>query len=316
MRAVERAVNAERAPASDGVAGARAGSDAAPGSGAVALSWWERGAVGVLLLFTVAALVGYATFGLRPELLVGRPGAVAFYARSYSFFAQGQVWLAALVLALVLVRRGGVSWLWAFGAAYVISLSAELAGTTWGLPFGGYEYGPGLGPRWLDRVPVLIPVSWFLMAVPSYALARLAFPRGSVGAVAFGSVVLLAWDLSLDPAMSYATRYWTWADTGPYYGMPMLNLAGWYLTGLALMWALAALRSDRWLARVPVGFLAVYYGLNLLMPLGMSAAAGLWLAVALTVAVLGVCAGVIAARMSAGAGVMAGRDGAALEGRP
>jgi uncharacterized membrane protein len=283
-------------------------------AGAIPLSLWERGAVGVLLVFTVAALAGYATFGLRPELLVGRPGAVAFYARSYSFFAQGQVWLAALVLALVLVRRGGVSWLWAFGAAYVISLSAELAGTTWGLPFGGYHYGQGLGPRWLDRVPVLIPVSWFLMAVPSYALARLAFPRGLLGAVAFGSVVLLAWDLALDPAMSYATRYWTWADTGPYYGMPMLNLAGWYLTGLALMWALGALRSDRWLARVPVGFLAVYYGLNLLMPLGMAVAAGLWLAVVLTVVVLGACAGVIVARVSTGEGVAAGAEVAAQEG--
>lgn len=309
MRVVERAVNAERKPASD-----RLASGAGSASGALALSWWEHGAVGVLLLFTVAALAGYATFGLRPELLVGRPGAVAFYARSYSFFAQGQVWLAALVLALVLVRRGGVSWLWAFGAVYLISLSAELAGTTWGVPFGGYEYGLGLGPRWLDRVPVLIPVSWFLMAVPSYALARLAFPRSALGTVAFGSVVLLAWDLALDPAMSYATRYWTWSDAGPYYGMPMLNLAGWYLTGLALMWALAALRSERWLARVPVGFLAVYYGLNLLMPLGMSVAAGLWLAVALTVAVLGVCAGVIVARVSSGDGGVAVSEVAALEG--
>jgi uncharacterized membrane protein len=98
--------------------------------------------------------------------------------------------------------------------------------------------------------------------------------------------------------------------------MPMLNLAGWYLTGLALMWALAALRSDRWLARIPVGFLALYYGLNVLMPLGMSVAAGLWLAVALTVAVLGVCAGVIAARVSSGAGAVVANVAALEGGRP
>jgi uncharacterized membrane protein len=290
-----------------------------PGGGregrGVALSVTERTGLALLILFTVVALAGYATFGLRPELLAGRPGAIMFYARSYSLFAQGQIWLAAAVVALVLVRRGGVRWLPAFAAVYVISLVAELAGTSWGLPFGDYAYGRGLGAAWLGKVPALIPVSWFLMAVPSYGLARLAFPGRTGLVLVFGSLILLTWDLVLDPAMSYATRYWTWAEPGPYYGMPMINLAGWFLTGLALMAALAALRSERWLDRVPVGFLVVYYAANLLMPLGMAVAAGLWGAVAVTAAALGGCAAVIAVRVAGrSAGVERRRRVTALQG--
>ena len=101
-------------------------------------------------------------------------------------------------------------------------------------------------------MPLLIPLSWFFMAVPSYALARILLPIGSRTGkrVLLASFVLLSWDLSLDPAMSHATRYWEWGTAGPYYGMPLLNLFGWYATGLALMGALAALRADEWIARL------------------------------------------------------------------
>jgi uncharacterized membrane protein len=110
----------------------------------------------------------------------------------------------------------------------------------------------------------------------------------AVRRVALASFILLAWDLALDPAMSSATKYWEWGDTGPYYGMPLLNLFGWYLTGIVLMGALAALKSDAWISRLPVSWLAGFYGANLLLAVGMCAAAGLWIAVMFTVAALAV----------------------------
>jgi putative membrane protein len=104
--------------------------------------------------------------------------------------------------------------------------------------------------------------------------------------VLHGSLILLVWDLALDPAMSAATSYWRWAETGPYYGMPWSNLLGWYVTGVLLLVVLAGLGADRWLSRVPPTFLAAFYGWNLVLPLGMSAAAGLWGAVLVTLAAL------------------------------
>lgn len=243
-----------------------------------------------LYAFSLVAIVGYATFGLNPGLLAHFPVAAGFYGVSFRFFAQGQIWLAGAVLALFLFRHVRWRWIPAFVALYLISLGSETLGTTVGIPFGEYHYTDALGMMWFEHVPILIPLSWFFMALPSYAIARAALPERTFGRIVMASLILLGWDLALDPAMSRATAYWVWAEEGTYYGMPWLNLFGWYVTGLALMGALALLRSEAWIAALPLRWLVAFYGANLLLPVGMSAAAGLWGAVAATLVVLGAAA--------------------------
>lgn len=246
----------------------------------------------VLYGFTALALAGYATFGLHPSLVARVPAAAGLYSVSFGFFAQAQIWLAWLVLALLLTHRVGLQWVFAFLAVYLVSLTSELAGTTLGVPFGEYRYTSALGPKLFGHVPVVIPLSWFFMALPSYAIARAVLPARRLASAGVASLILLGWDLALDPAMSRATAYWVWAEPGSYYGMPWMNLFGWYVTGLALMAALLVVDADRWAARLPLGWLAGFYGANLLLPVGMSAAAGLWGAVAAT---LGALAGALGA---------------------
>lgn len=258
-----------------------------------------RYALWALYAFTGAAVAGYASFGTHPELLARAPSAAGFYGVAFLFFARVQIVLAGAALAVFLTAHAKGRWVGAFAALYLVSLGSELAGTTAGIPFGPYAYTQALGPKWFGHVPLLIPLSWFFMAVPSYALARALLPAGHRAwrRVLLASFVLLSWDLSLDPAMSHATRYWEWGTAGPYYGMPLLNLFGWYVTGLALMGALAALRADAWAARLPVRWLAGFYAANLLLPLGMILARGLWPAALLTLAALG--AAVLLARLRA-----------------
>ena len=253
--------------------------------------WMDRIALATVYAVSAASLAGFATFALHPERLSEVPGAAAVYGRMFVLAPRLQIALAFAALALFLTRRVGARWLGAFAALYLLSLGSELAGTTVGLPFGPYRYTDGLGAKLFDHVPALIPASWFFMALPSYALALRRHP-GRAGAgrrIVVGSLVLLSWDLALDPAMSLVTKYWIWGTEGTYYGMPLLNLAGWYVTGLVLMAALAALKADGWIARLPIGWLVAFYGANLLLPLGMSLAAGLWGAVAATVAALVLC---------------------------
>ena len=252
----------------------------------VSVEWF-----GLALVYVVSALslLGFAAFGLHPDRLAATPGAASLYGWMLLLAPRAQITLAFAALALLLSRRTGARWLPAFGAVYLLSLLSELAGTTVGLPFGPYRYTDGLGPKWLGHVPLLIPLSWFFMALPSYAIARWRFPTSVAARVVAGSLVLLSWDLALDPAMSLVTSYWVWSADGPYYGMPLLNLVGWYVTGLALMIALSALRSDRWIASLPLRWLVAFYGANLLLPLGMSAAAELWGAVAATTAAMLLC---------------------------
>jgi uncharacterized membrane protein len=261
----------------------------------VVLDW---GPLALLAVFSVVAVVGYAVFGREPSRLAGlSPSTARFYAVSFSFFAQTQIALAGLVLAVHLWRRSGFRWVPAFLAVYAISLGSELMGTAFGVPFGPYHYTGLLGWKWLDLVPALIPLSWFFMAVPAYALAARALGgdersessgrSGVLGRVLLGSLLLLAWDLTLDPAMSEATPYWVWGEVGPYYGMPLMNLVGWYVTGVVLMAALEWLGARRWLGEVSTGWSAAFYGANLLLPLGMTLAAGFWGAAVATVVVLG-----------------------------
>jgi uncharacterized membrane protein len=243
----------------------------------------ERLALGAVAVFSAAAVVGFATFGQRPELLQRFPGAVPFFAVSFRLFSIGQILVAAGALVLVLLLRARLRWLAAFGAIYLVSLTSELSGTAVGFPFGPYHYTPLLGPRWLDLVPVVIPLSWFMMAVPSFAIAMWALPgAGVLGRVLFGSLVLTAWDLALDPAMSRATYYWRWEVAGLYYGMPWVNVAGWLFTSVLIMGSLALLRAEEWIGGLPLGWLVGFYAVNVFLPLGMAAAAGLHWAVVVT----------------------------------
>ncbi|MCB9637531.1 MAG: carotenoid biosynthesis protein [Myxococcales bacterium] len=249
-----------------------------------------------LLVFCVVALLGYATFGRHPQWLgmfsdYWRTQLTWFYGLSFRLFGEGQSWFAGAVMLLCLARYVGMRWFSAFAAVYVLSFLSEFAGTTLGLPFGPYQYSELLGVKILGHVPVVIPVSWFFMAVPSYVLARWAFPQEERwGArVLLGALLLSMWDLSLDPAMSYLNRYWIWNVKGVFYGMPLINLMGWYLTSLGLMLVFVWLRADAWLRELPVKWMLAFYGLNVGLALGMTAIGQLWGCVALNLFAYQLC---------------------------
>ena len=252
---------------------------------------WANAALVAFGVLTGLAIAGFAVFARHPELLAGRPRAMRVYAVSFTFFPRAHIVIGALALAVLLVSRTWWRWVPAFVSVYALSLSSEMLGTTHGLPFGPYRSPHGLGLKWFAHVPALIPLSWFLMALPSYAIARrLLGDRASTARhVLLGSLILLSWDLALDPAMSRFTSYWVWGSSGPYYGMPWLNLAGWYVTGVVLMLALVVVRSDAWIGRLSDRWLGWFYALNLALPLGLVLATGGWGALAATITSLASC---------------------------
>lgn len=257
----------------------------------VARGWGERvekAALWVAVGFSGAALLGFATFGVHPQLLSHFSWSVPIFAVSFRLFSLGQILVAAGAVCALLLLRAPLRWTIAFLAIYLVSLGSELSGTAVGFPFGPYHYTTLLGPKWFGLVPLVIPLSWFMMAIPSFHLALKAAPGGgSAVHILLGTVILTLWDLALDPAMSYATPYWRWEVEGAYYGMPMVNLAGWLFTSLLIMGALVLLRAKEWVGGLPTRWLAIFYGTNLILPLGMAAAAGLVWAVLITVAAYG-----------------------------
>ncbi len=239
----------------------------------------------LLWLFTFVVLAGYGSFGLNPQLLAQAPSAAQFYGSAFIIFSRGHVIIAFSVLALLMIQRTGFKWLPALFIAGFLSLGMELLGTKTGFPFSGYEYTGLLGYRIAGLVPALIPLSWFMMAFPAYVLAR-RIASAKIMQWILGALILTAWDLTLDPAMSDLTKYWIWDNSGPYYGMPLVNLAGWFGTGILIMAAFDFLRVGKTSDQIPSTIMEAYYITVIGLSLGMTLLAGYWLAVILTAVVV------------------------------
>jgi len=255
-----------------------------PRSAFTTLDWLS---LALLWLFTLTVLLGFGTFGLNPNLLAEYPDAAGFYGFAFIIFSRGHVILAAVVLLLLLIPRVKLKWLPPLIIASVISLGMELLGTKTGFPFSGYEYTSLMGYKVLNLVPVLIPISWFMMAFPAYVLARHISTVPVIQWI-IASFLLTAWDLTLDPAMSELTNYWVWYNQGPYYGMPLVNLLGWFGTGILIMVGFHYSGTGKMADKVPPSIMEFYYFTVIVLSLGMTLLAGYWLAVILT---LGVIAG-------------------------
>jgi len=246
----------------------------------------ERIALAVLAVFSATAVAGYWFFGLHPENLARFPQSATFYSHSFSFFAQTQVWLSGIALFVILARGKKYRWLTGFAAVYVLSLASELSGTMTGFPFGEYEYSSLLGAKWFSHVPYLIPLSWFTMALPSFVLVErtLSAHLPKVGRWVLAALLLTSWDLVLDPAMSFLVPYWLWGQAGSFYGMPWINLAGWFFTGFVLSVALGHFKATEAVSHVSSRTFIVYYAIVYALPAGMLVAAGHVLLVVLTTA--------------------------------
>ena len=121
-----------------------------------------------------------------------------------------------------------------------ISLAFESVGVATGLIYGPYHYTDQLGPKFLGLVPYLIPLAWFMMLYPSFLIAFRLIPenwqpgRRGLAVSALGAVVMTAWDLAMDPFMVKA-GHWVWDIQGAYFGIPLQNYFGWWLTAFVTL---------------------------------------------------------------------------------
>lgn len=136
------------------------------------------------------------------------------------------------------------------GLTLTLTFLAEYLGTLTGLIFGHYHYGGGLGPKILD-VPVAIPIAWLTMLYPSWLLARLMVGRHRVSLrfsplrAALAGLLMMGWDLSLDPALALGSRFWVWEEGGFYQGIPFTNFVGWWFVSFIILLLFELLTSPR-----------------------------------------------------------------------
>lgn len=247
-----------------------------------------------LIVFSTIALTTFLAG--NPPAWLGTEPAQTIYRYGWMLSGPTYVVLGAAAILLHAAHRFGTAK--AFGllaAGFGISLASELLGTSTGLPFGPYSYTTLLGYRIAGLVPFPIPLSWFYMVYASIALTgRFLAPRDTEWnktAWAFSAgAILTAWDVAMDPAMSSATAHWQWHTTGFFYGMPLSNWIGWFLTGSIVARTMLAVVPPRQFSEKvsPSGLPLVLYAVNGIMPIAICLRHGLWWAGVLGAAAMAV----------------------------
>src|SRR5215467_12178778 len=100
-----------------------------------------------------------------------------------------------------------------------VGFAIEAVGVRTGFPFGHYYFTDGMGPK-LFLVPILMGPAYLGMGYVSWTVARVILDHGRSAFAGLGvvllplaaSFVMVAWDISLDPALSTVGRYWIWTQ--------------------------------------------------------------------------------------------------------
>ncbi|HEY1896559.1 MAG TPA: carotenoid biosynthesis protein [Terracidiphilus sp.] len=115
-----------------------------------------------------------------------------------------------------------------------------------GFPFGHYRFTDLMGPK-VFSVPVLLVLAYLGIGYCSWVLSLLILDSQSrplagrrlIAVPLLASLIMLAWDLSMEAIWSTLDRAWIWRNGGPFYGVPASNFFGWYFTSYLFYQAFA-----------------------------------------------------------------------------
>lgn len=171
--------------------------------------------------------------------LYGSANLLPIYPGSLSI---GEVMAIHIVLALLFALLHGVvvyrpRGILTFAAiCIVVGGVAEQIGVHTPFPFGRHYFTALMGPR-LFGVPVLLVPAYIGMGYVSWMLARLlvGLPKSLsrkelLMLPLIASCVMVAWDLAIDPMFSVLAPAWKWPEGGAYFGVPVSNFFGWFVT--------------------------------------------------------------------------------------
>jgi uncharacterized membrane protein len=147
--------------------------------------------------------------------------------------------LVSVIFALI---HGAMRYRWTGMLAFiaiclVVSNILENTSILTGFPFGHYHYTDALGPK-LFLVPLLIGPAYFATGYLAWALSTVLVGNVRRGSSAFttfavpfiASFLMVMWDICFDPTASTVSHIWIWEQGGGYFGVPLTNYLGWFLT--------------------------------------------------------------------------------------
>lgn len=192
------------------------------------VTWSSRKRISIGLLWL--AVVAYWCTG---PIVAGNPMA-----------GTGMVFIAGVFTALVhgVLRYGMKGALMFALLASVVSLSTENASVLTGLPFGFYHYTIKAGPL-VGVVPGSVALIYIAVGYLSWTVGNLILDRmderlrgGNIILLPIvAAFVMVQFDLVQDPATSTYFGMWIWKNAGGFFGVPLSNFLGWYMTAWIFM---------------------------------------------------------------------------------
>lgn len=139
---------------------------------------------------------------------------------------------AVAIVAFALPTYIGVLRLKGFGRGLVtlvglgvFTLAVLTAAVKTGLPFDKFHFGDALGYKLLDAAPWTLAFAYPPLLLGAFWLARKV--TDSKWAILLTTLFALGINIVLDPALT-RMQLWSWETAGPFYGVPVLNFAGWF----------------------------------------------------------------------------------------
>ena len=190
-------------------------------------------------------------------------------------FIQNLAWLS-FVLIHGIKRYGWDNMVVFFGITFIISWSTETASIAMGFPFGNYYYTDLLGVK-IGTVPLTIMPAYFAAGYLAWTMGTIflgnlgtGIERRNLFLVPFvAGFIMVMWDFCFDPINSTINGAWIWEGGGAYYGVPISNYFGWYLT-VFLIYQVFALYLYRFSINGRLGQSKTYWYLAPVMFLGLA----------------------------------------------
>ncbi|MCB0084605.1 MAG: carotenoid biosynthesis protein [Caldilineaceae bacterium] len=142
-----------------------------------------------------------------------------------------------------------------FVIAVVLANMFENLSISTGFPFGHYVHTDAFGPK-IFQVPAVVGPIFFSLCYIAWTLATMLIGgpespndlRFLIGTPIVASFIVTGWDMCSDPIGATIGGQWLFEDGGAYFGVPLSNYLGWYLTTWAIIQTFNIFLAIRWVA--------------------------------------------------------------------
>ena len=168
----------------------------------------------------IGAVILVAGRPLLPAQVVGFVSIVALFFHA----VRGIGWAEAVIFLLLCLA---------------VTFIIENIGVATGVPFGSYEFRVAPNLPHVGEIPIIVGPLYFGMGYCAWVIACIILNRWGIrpddrfslfALPVTAAFAMVQWDVVMDPPNATLWRAWVWHKGGGFFGVPLTNFLGWFLT--------------------------------------------------------------------------------------